>query len=110
MCQERKSAIFKDIEIAAMAFERKSFVSLLLSFVSQRLRRYNAFQFLRVLYIANLANFQHIEMGPTAFERELFVLVCISPTFVCTSKDSKIQRFQNFGNMPRDKILINIYK
>jgi len=87
-----------------MSFERESFVSLLLSFVSQRLRRYNAFQFLRVLYIANLANFQDIEMGPTAFERELFVLVCTSPTFVCISKDSKIQRFQNFGNMPREEV------
>jgi len=35
-------------------------------------------------------------MGPTAFEREPFVPVCISPIFVCTSKGSKIQRFQNF--------------
>ena len=45
--------------------------------------------------------FKDIEMVPTAFERESFVPVCTSPTFICTSKDSEIQRFQNFGNAPR---------
>jgi len=43
--------------ISFMPFERKSFVPFLLSFVSQRVRRYSTFQFLRERYIANLANF-----------------------------------------------------
>jgi len=68
------------------------FVPLLLSFLPQRIRRYSAFQFLRNPYIANLANFKDIEMGPTAFERKSFVPVCTSLTFVSTSKDSEIQR------------------
>ena len=34
------------------------FVPLLFSFISQRVRRYSAFQFLRNPYIANLANFK----------------------------------------------------
>jgi len=34
--------------------------------------------------------FKDIEMGPTVFERESFVPVCISLTFVCTSKGSEI--------------------
>jgi len=34
--------------------------------------------------------FKDIEMGPTAFEREPFVSVCTSITFVCTSKSSEI--------------------
>jgi len=46
-----------------MPFERESFVS-------QRVRRYSAFQFLHDPCKTNLANFQDIEMGPTAFERE----------------------------------------
>jgi len=94
-------ANFKDIEMGPSAFERESFVPLLLSFVPQRIRRYSAFQFLRNLYIANLANFKDIEMGPTAFERKSFVPVCTSITFVCTSKGSEIQRFQNFINASR---------
>jgi len=43
------------------------FVPLLFSFVSQRVRRYNAFQFLRNPYIANLVNFQDIEMVPVRY-------------------------------------------
>jgi len=69
---------------------------LLLWFVSQKVRRYSAFQFLRDPYIANLANFQDIEMRPTAFERESFVPVCNSLTFVCTSKDLEIQHVSVF--------------
>ena len=53
-----------------------SFVPLLLLFVPQRVRRDSAFQFLRNLYIVNLANFKDIEMGPTVFERKSFVPIC----------------------------------
>jgi len=73
------------------------FVPLLLSFVPQRVRRYSAFQFLHNPYVANLTNFKDIEMGPTAFERESFVPVRTSLTFVCTSKDSEIQRVSVFA-------------
>jgi len=41
--------------------------------------------------------FKDIEMGPTAFERESFVPVCISITFVRTSKSSEIQRVSVFA-------------
>jgi len=73
-----------------MLFERESFVPLLLSFVPQRVRRYSAFQFLRNHYKTNLANFQDIEMGPTAFERESFVPLLLS--FV----PQKVQRYNDF--------------
>jgi len=43
--------------------------------------------------------FKDIEMGPTAFERESFVPVCISITFVCTSKGSEIQRVLVFAQL-----------
>ena len=59
------------------------FVSLLFSFVSQRVRKYSVFQFLRDLYIANLANFQDIEIGPTAKEKvkQFFFECCWSHIF-----------------------------
>ena len=41
--------------------------------------------------------FKDIEMGPTAFERESFVPVCTSITFVCISKGSEIQRVSVFA-------------
>ena len=40
--------------------------------------------------------FKDIEMRPTAFERESFVPVCTSITFVCTLKSSEIQRVSVF--------------
>ena len=73
MRQEDKSVIFEDIKMGPTAFERESFVPLLLSFIPQKIRRYSKFQFLHNPYIANLANFKDIEMGPMAFERESFV-------------------------------------
>jgi len=46
-------------------------------------------------------------MGPTAFERESYVPVCSSPTFVCTSKGSKIQRVSVFARYPYKTDLAN---
>jgi len=58
------------------------------------------FRFLRGPYIANLTNFQDIEMGP-AFKKESFILVRTSPIFVCTLKrrysDFKISKMRQEG-------------
>ena len=62
-----------------------------------KVRRYSVFQFLRNPCIANLVNFQDIEMEPMAFERESFVPVYTSPTFVCISKDSEMQHVSIFA-------------
>jgi len=98
-------ANFQDIEMGSTAFERDSFVSVCTSPIYVCTSKDSEIQrvsiFAQPLYIANLANFQDIEMGLTVFERESFVPVCTSPTFVYTSKGSKIQRFQNFVNALR---------
>jgi len=96
---------FKDIEMGPMAFERKSFVPVCTSITFVCTSKGSEIQrvsdFAQLLYSANLANFKDIEMGPMAFERESFVSVCTSITFVCTSKGSEIQRFQNIINASR---------
>jgi len=77
------------------------FVSLLLSFVSRRIRRRSAFQFLRDLCKTNLANFQDIEMGPTAFEGESFVPLLLSfvPQRVRRYIDFKILKMRQEGKL-----------
>jgi len=76
--------------MATTTFEKESFVPLLLSFVPQRVQRYSDFKITEMRQEGKSTILKDIEIGPTTFERKLFVPVCTSLTFVCTSKDPEI--------------------
>jgi len=83
-----------------MPFERESFVSVCTSptFVcTSRIWRYSDFKISEMRQEEKSIIFQDIEMGLTAFEKESFIPVC-------TLKNSEIQRFSNFGNVPRREV------
>jgi len=76
-----------------MPFKRESFVPLLLSFVPRRVRRYSDFKISKMRQERKLVIFKDIEMGPTTFERELFVSVCTFRLYFKGFGDTMISKF-----------------
>ena len=85
---------FPNLKLNQFRHSKESFVSICTSFIflCTSVRRYSAFQFLRDPYIANLVNFQNIEMGSKAKENHLYSFVPLLFSFVL----QRVRRYSNF--------------